>query len=148
MPTKHISDWQVCEAAASGHYASSYLIEDTGECFKVCLNALYRAEKRGLIHIPGSASGVLTQKGKVLLKQARQEQTPEALQHAAYTRSVFSGLATQEKSKQANFEAGILSALESARKRLLAPIESEKARAEMDMATAPAKAGSRKAARL
>lgn len=79
MATKHISDWQVCEAAASGHHATDYLIENTGECWKVCLKALERAEKRKLLQVTCSVSGKLTAKGKAFLAQARKEQDPDTI---------------------------------------------------------------------
>ncbi len=74
MSRKDISDLQVVQAYADvsrchGHQADVVLMETTGECLKVCLSAMERAERRG--YVDGGvtlSSGWLTDKGRALLE--------------------------------------------------------------------------------
>jgi len=79
VATKDISDRQVCEAYAEMgrqrqgavwryQTAEELLMQSTGQCLKVCLNAMQRAENRRLIDCGVSLrTGWLTDAGKALL---------------------------------------------------------------------------------
>ena len=74
MSRKKISDLQVVQAVArskdwGGQFADGYLRDLTGEHPKVCMAAMERAERRGLIEYGVSLrSGWLTDKGRALLE--------------------------------------------------------------------------------
>jgi hypothetical protein len=77
MSTKDITDKMVCEAylesrdkwgGTNFEYPQTILQRITGQCEKVCIRAMERAEKRGLIEYGVSLqTGWLTEKGKSLL---------------------------------------------------------------------------------
>jgi hypothetical protein len=76
MPTKDISDKQVCEAYKISHaiqldkYPYEILQNTTGQCEKVCYRAMERACSRGYIECGVSLrTGWLTEKGKALLNK-------------------------------------------------------------------------------
>lgn len=75
MATKNITDEQVCRACCTAHASGSLrsievLMQMTGEPDKVCLRAMERAERRGLIESGiSTATAWVTDAGRELLKQ-------------------------------------------------------------------------------
>lgn len=76
MATKDITDMIICIAVRNykitQEYPIDYLMRTTGECFKVCLRAMERADRRGLIDYGVSiALPWLTKKGMELICNER-----------------------------------------------------------------------------
>jgi hypothetical protein len=75
MPTRDITDQQVCEAVrewslAGSRFADEILAERTGQPLKVCVRAMERADRHGLLEWGVSLrSGWLTQRGHDLLQE-------------------------------------------------------------------------------